>query len=208
MYFNLAIIIRSFHCWNQWKHHHIRLNCILLFSAIILAYLQTFWWVLLLQLTVWSTGGDRVSVDFEHAFHWLCARAHTWQHVCIKQPLTVIGGGGGAAGVFALAAIQHSTFLWDIHNCDLRKPALQRRSRSFQLYSPAAASFHSPHLHIYHFLFQPSPFVFKTSGITCHSHSWFWFIFLSDWNPPTKQLSGFFFLLSQKIHSTLTVLVT
>lgn len=50
--------------------------------------------------------------------------------VYIKQPLTAIGGGGGAAGVFALAAVQHSTFLCDIQYCDLRKPALRRSSRS------------------------------------------------------------------------------
>lgn len=118
------------------------------------------------------------SVYFESLFHWSCARAHTWQHVCIKQSLTVIGGGGGAAGVFVLAAIQHSTFLCDIQNCDLRKPALQRRACSFQLYSPATVSFHSPRLHIHLFPFKPSPFVFKTSGITCHYHSWSWFIFL------------------------------
>lgn len=70
-------------------------------------------------------------------------RGHIWLHVCvslcvcIKRPLTAIGGGGGAAGVFALAAIQHSTFLCDIQYCDLRKPALQRSSlfllRSFSL---------------------------------------------------------------------------
>lgn len=50
--------------------------------------------------------------------------------VYIKQPLTAIGGGGGPIGVFALAAIQHSTFLCDIQYCDLRKPALQRSSLS------------------------------------------------------------------------------
>lgn len=44
-----------------------------------------------------------------------------------------IGGGGGLIGVFALAAIQHSTFHCDIQHCDLRKPALQRRSRSLSL---------------------------------------------------------------------------
>lgn len=53
--------------------------------------------------------------------------------VYIKQPLTAIGGGGGAAGVFALAAIQHSTFLCDIQYCDLRKPALQRSSLPLSL---------------------------------------------------------------------------
>lgn len=53
--------------------------------------------------------------------------------VYIKQPLTAIGGGGGPAGVFALAAIQHSTFLCDIQFCDLRKPALQRSSLSLSL---------------------------------------------------------------------------
>lgn len=66
---------------------------------------------------------------YDYMFVCLC--------VCIKRPLTAIGGGGGAAGVFALAAIQHSTFLCDIQYCDLRKPALQRSSlfllRSFSL---------------------------------------------------------------------------
>lgn len=33
------------------------------------------------------------------------------------------GGGGDAAGVFALAAIQHSTFLSDIQYYDLKTPA-------------------------------------------------------------------------------------
>ncbi len=56
--------------------------------------------------------------------------------VYIKQPLTAIGGGGGPAGVFALAAIQHSTFLCDIQYCDLRKPALQRSSLSFSYVPP------------------------------------------------------------------------
>lgn len=50
--------------------------------------------------------------------------------VYIKQPLTAIGGGGGPIGVFALAAVQHSTFLCDIQYCDLRKPAQQRSARS------------------------------------------------------------------------------
>lgn len=50
--------------------------------------------------------------------------------VYIMQALTAIGGGSGSIGVFALAAVQHSTFLCDIQYCDLRKPALQRSSLS------------------------------------------------------------------------------
>lgn len=53
--------------------------------------------------------------------------------VYIKQPLTAIGGGGGPIGVFALAAVQHSTFLCDIQYCDLRKPAQQRSALSLSL---------------------------------------------------------------------------
>lgn len=55
--------------------------------------------------------------------------------VYIKQPLTAIGGGGGPIGVFALAAVQHSTFLCDIQYCDLRKPAQQRSALSLSLCS-------------------------------------------------------------------------
>lgn len=52
--------------------------------------------------------------------HWSCPKYNLVQrYVCmvvclcvyIKQPLTAIGGGGGPIGVFALAAVQHSTFL-------------------------------------------------------------------------------------------------
>ncbi len=75
--------------------------------------------------------------------------------VYIKQPLTAIGGGGGPAGVFALAAIQHSTFLCDIQFCDLRKPALQRSSLSFSYVPPfslSTASLSFPLLPPPHFL--------------------------------------------------------
>lgn len=41
------------------------------------------------------------------------------------------GGGGDAAGVFALAAIQHSTFLSDIQYYDLKKPVQQRNTLIF-----------------------------------------------------------------------------
>lgn len=68
---------------------------------------------------------------------YICSCTHMTVCLClyvyIKQPLTAIGGGGGPAGVFALAAIQHSTFLCDIQYCDLRKPALQRLSLSLFL---------------------------------------------------------------------------
>lgn len=62
---------------------------------------------------------------YDFVFASLCAY--------IKRPLTAIGGSGGAAGVFALAAIQHSTFLCDIQYCDLRKPTLQRSLLSLSL---------------------------------------------------------------------------
>lgn len=57
-----------------------------------------------------------------------------------------IGGGGGLIGVFALAAIQHSTFHCDIQHCDLRKPALQRRSLSRSLCSLSFGSLLHCHL--------------------------------------------------------------
>lgn len=66
--------------------------------------------------------------------------------VYIKQPLTAIGGGGGPIGVFALAAVQHSTFLCDIQYCDLRKPAQQRSARSLAPSLSLSAAFHSCHL--------------------------------------------------------------
>lgn len=80
--------------------------------------------------------------------------------MCIKQSLTVIGGGGGVAGVFALAAVQHSTFLCDIQRCDLRKPALQNRALSFANFILSLQLLSTLHVctSIF-FLFQP--FVFK-----------------------------------------------
>lgn len=68
--------------------------------------------------------------------------------VCIKRPLTAIGGGGGADGVFALAAFQHSTFLCDIQYCDLRKPALQRSSPSLPLSLSLRPHFLFPSRHL------------------------------------------------------------
>lgn len=74
---------------------------------------------------------------YDFVFASLCAY--------IKRPLTAIGGSGGAAGVFALAAIQHSTFLCDIQYCDLRKPALQRSLLSLSLsHSPSLCSLSLP----------------------------------------------------------------
>lgn len=69
---------------------------------------------------------------YDFVFASLCAY--------IKRPLTAIGGSGGAAGVFALAAIQHSTFLCDIQYCDLRKPALQRSLLSLSHIPPLFAA--------------------------------------------------------------------
>lgn len=77
---------------------------------------------------------------YDFVFASLCAY--------IKRPLTAIGGSGGVAGVFALAAIQHSTFLCDIQYCDLRKPALQLAlslSLTFPLsLQPLSSSCHLP----------------------------------------------------------------
>lgn len=78
---------------------------------------------------------------YDFVFASLCAY--------IKRPLTAIGGSGGAAGVFALAAIQHSTFLCDIQYCDLRKPTLQRSLLSLSLtfplsLQPLSSSCHLP----------------------------------------------------------------
>lgn len=65
----------------------------------------------------------------------------------IKQPLTAIGHGSSAAGVFALAASQHSTFLCDIQRRDLKKPAQRRSSLSFPSSLLIFASSASPFLH-------------------------------------------------------------
>lgn len=72
--------------------------------------------------------------------------------VYIKQPLTAIGGGGGPIGVFALAMVQHSTFLCDIQYCDLRKPTQQRSARSLSHSLPLSSSL------------QLQPFVLATSS--------------------------------------------
>lgn len=71
--------------------------------------------------------------------------------VYIMQPLTAIGGGGGPIGVFALAAVQHSTFLCDIQYCDLRKPTQQRSALSLSLPpSDCSLSFlPPPHISVY-----------------------------------------------------------
>lgn len=69
------------------------------------------------------------------------------------------GGGGDAAGVFALAAIQHSTFLSDIQYYDLKTPAQQRnthllRSSTLQTFihschlRNALGFFYSPSFHL------------------------------------------------------------
>lgn len=72
--------------------------------------------------------------------------------VYIKQPLTAIGGGGGPISVFALAVVQHSTFLCDIQYCDLRKPAQQRSALSLS----CSLSLLSCHLLTFLFLSLPS----------------------------------------------------
>lgn len=72
--------------------------------------------------------------------------------VYIKQPLTAIGGGGGPIGVFALAVVQHSTFLCDIQYCDLRKPTQQRSALALALFLPPTAALRSCHLLTFLFL--------------------------------------------------------
>lgn len=116
--------------------------------------------------------------------------------VYIKQPLTAIGGGGGLVGVFALAAIQHSTFLCDIQCCDLRKPSLQRLSlslftcvpslslqpHSLPLFKPPLLSFPLFPPSLDHFL--PPSFHIWTWVIICHLSPSHQFIF-----PPSFSLN-------------------
>ena len=117
--------------------------------------------------------------------------------VYIKQPLMAIGGGGGPAGVFALAAVQHSTFLCDIQYCDLRKPALQRSSLSLS----ARLSFFlslatSPFLSLGFSLSLP----FSLSFTPPFFHIWTWEIIHHPHPPPPHP--WFIFPLSKSFSST------
>lgn len=70
------------------------------------------------------------------------------------------GGGGDAAGVFGLAAIQHSTFLSDIQYYDLKKPTLRRNALIF--YVPPLCSLFPTLLPLLNFsVFLPLPSTFS-----------------------------------------------
>lgn len=76
-------------------------------------------------IDVYSAGFLKTVVYARTIYVWMC--------VCVYNAAfdSHWGGGGDAACVFALAAFQHSTFLCDIQNCDLKKPTLQKGSLFF-----------------------------------------------------------------------------
>lgn len=142
-----------------------------------------------------------------------------------------VGGGGGLIGVFALAAVQHSTFHCDIQHCDLRKPAQQRSSVSLSLsLSPAShlpsspsyslptalhsesstsPSFYIQTWEIICHLTPPSPFHHQLHphscfALSCHKLSLSSLIF--DRAPLLRQWEVFFFV--QYVTVTVSTLVT
>lgn len=115
--------------------------------------------------------------------------------VYIKQPLMAIGGGGGPAGVFALAAVQHSTFLCDIQYCDLRKPALQRSALSLCKALFLSLSCHLPISLSWFLSFPP----FLSIIYSAFFHIWTWEIICQ---PPHSFHPWFIFPLSKSFSST------
>lgn len=138
----------------------------------------------------------------------ICSCTYSIQYVCmlvrlcvrIKWPLTATGGGGGAAGVFGLAAIQHSTFLCDIQYCDLRKPALQSALPLFLLVASSLCKLHfSPSSPILFLSFPPSVSVVHSaliSYLNLENHQ-------SPPPPPLSAWSLFSLLLHKSFSSVL-----
>lgn len=134
---------------------------------------------------------------YDFVFASLCAY--------IKRPLTAIGGSGGAAGVFALAAIQHSTFLCDIQYCDLRKPALQRSLLSLS-HSPSLCSLSLP------LATSPILSVFVLSALSLSItppsfHIWAWEIMRHP-HPPPKPSFYFPSLILKNVLHNVTLRLT